>query len=79
MAKHSVPKYKKSKPRSALRYGAFKTRALKQLSNAVNLMKCHDCGAKKIVHMVCHECGKYNGRQVINKQKEIEKITKIKA
>lgn len=79
MAKHSVPKHKKSKPRSRRRHAAFKTRALRQLSNMVKLVKCPDCGAKILSHTACPDCGKYRGRQVIDKKKQIDKITKIKA
>lgn len=79
MAKHSVPKKKTSQSRSARRYGSFKTTTLKKLSGIVHLVDCPNCKAKKMQHMVCHQCGKYNGRQVIDKQKKIDKITKIKA
>ncbi len=79
MAKHPVPKQKKPKNKSKKRYGSFKTSVLKKLSNAVNLATCPDCGSKHRAHTVCQECGKYRGRQVSDKQKEIEKITKIKA
>lgn len=79
MAKHPVPKKKTSESRSKKRYGAFKTTVLTKLSNRVKLVDCPSCGAKALAHTVCHQCGKYRGRQVIDKQKEIDKITKIKA
>lgn len=79
MAKHAVPKKKKGSSKSRQVYGSFKTKVLKKLSGAVNLTKCPDCGAMRMAHTVCHECGKYRGRQVLNKQKQVEKITKIKA
>ena len=79
MAKHPVPKKKTAKPDSKRRYGSFKSKALKKLSNATKLVKCPDCDAKRLSHTVCHECGKYKGRQVIDKKREIDKITKIKA
>lgn len=79
MAKHSVPKKKMSKTRSKLRYGSFKTKTLKKLSNIVNLVPCPSCGAKKVTHTACKECGKYRGRVVIDKKKAIDRITKIKA
>jgi len=31
------------------------------------------------MHTVCHTCGHYNGRQVIDMGKKVDKITKIKA
>ena len=79
MSKHPVPKKKQPKSKSKKRYGSFKTKVLKKLSNAVNLVTCPNCGSKCLAHTVCPDCGKYRGRQVIDKQKEIEKITTIKA
>lgn len=79
MAKHPVPKKKTPKSKSKKRYGSFKTKVLTKLSDQVKLTDCPDCGAKRLAHTVCHECGKYKGRQVIDKQKEIDKITTIKA
>lgn len=79
MAKHAVPKKKQPKSKSAMRYGSFQTKVLRQLSSAINLVVCPDCGAKCLSHSACPACGKYRGRQVVNKQKEIDKITKIKA
>lgn len=79
MAKHPVPKKKTSKPRTRSRYGSFKTKILNYHSNNLNLINCPDCGAKTLMHRACGECGKYRGRQVINKSKEVDKITKIKA
>jgi len=79
MPKHPTPKKKTNKVTSKQRYGSFKTKVLRRLENTVNLVTCPNCGAKALSHTVCHECGQYRGRQVIDKQKEIEKITKIKA
>jgi len=79
MPKHPVPKKKTNKRVSKQRYGSFKTKVLKKLTNRVNLTDCPDCGAKRLIHTVCNECGKYRGRQVLDKQKKIDKITKIKA
>jgi large subunit ribosomal protein L32 len=79
MAKHPVPKKKTSKARSKRRYAAFQAHARKRLINTVHLTKCPDCGATKLLHTVCKECGKYKGRQVLNLEKKIDKITKIKA
>lgn len=78
MAKHPVPKKKASRRRSMLRYGSFKTKTLKNLSNKTKLVICPNCGEKHISHTVCKNCGQYRGRQVIDKKKQIDKITKIK-
>ncbi len=79
MPKHPVPKKKTAKKNSRQRYGSFKSKVLKKLSNLVNLTDCPNCGAKHRNHHVCHDCGQYRGRQVLNKDKDIDKITKIKA
>jgi large subunit ribosomal protein L32 len=78
MPKHPVPKKKTTKAKSKKRYGSFQTKVLRQLSN-VQLKDCPNCGAKRLAHTVCKECGQYKGRQVIDKQKQVDKITKIKA
>jgi len=79
MAKHPVPKKKTAKATSKQRYGSFKTKVLKKLTKRVNLVDCPNCGSKALAHNACPECGQYRGRQVIDKQKEIDKITKVKA
>lgn len=79
MPKHPVPKKKTTKRVSKQRYGSFQTRVLKKLTNRTKLVDCKNCGEKKLAHTVCSECGQYRGRQVIDKQKQIDKITKIKA
>jgi len=79
MAKHPVPKKKTNKSDTKRRYGSFKTKVLKKLTNLLNLVPCPDCGSKIPTHRACPDCGKYKGRQVIDKQKKVDKITKIKA
>ncbi|MBD3360864.1 50S ribosomal protein L32 [Candidatus Peregrinibacteria bacterium] len=79
MPKHPVPKKKTAKAKTKTRYGSFKTKTLKKLSNRVNLVDCPNCGSKALAHTACPQCGQYRGRQIIDKQKEVEKITKIKA
>lgn len=79
MAKHPVPKKKVSVSRQKKRYGSFKTKKLKKLAKSSNLVVCPNCGAKRLAHTVCKECGQYKGRQVLDKQKKIDKITRIKA
>jgi large subunit ribosomal protein L32 len=74
-----VPKYKTSKTKSRVRHGAYKKRIVKKMMNKLNFDKCPDCGATKINHHVCMECGKYRGKQILDKSKEIDKITTIKA
>jgi large subunit ribosomal protein L32 len=79
MAKHPVPKKKASKTRSRRRHSQFLQKARKHLKDLVHLTKCPGCGAEKLMHHICPECGKYKGRQAIDINKKIDKITKVKA
>ncbi len=79
MPKHPVPKKKTNKTTARQRYGSFKTKVLKRLEGEAKLIVCKNCGANHRSHHVCEECGQYKGRQVIDKQKKIDKITTIKA
>lgn len=79
MPKHPVPKKKTSRTATKTRYSTYQALKRKQLEDRVNLTKCLDCGAMKLQHHVCKECGKYKGREVLNVGKKIEKITKVKA
>ena len=36
--------------------------------SAPTLVRCTKCGAYKVPHRVCGECGFYNGREVIKKE-----------
>jgi large subunit ribosomal protein L32 len=58
MAKHPVPKKKTSKSKRDMR------RSHHALV-APNLTTCKNCGSKKPQHVVCAECGFYDGRQVL--------------
>lgn len=77
--KHPVPKYKKSKPRSAQRYHSFTHKTQVRLEGMVNLVDCHHCRVKKLNHFVCQNCGYYGDKKIIDMDKEIDKITKVKA
>ena len=79
MAKRPTPKKKLSNDRSNRRYASFVLKTRKKLENEVNLVKCNNCGQMKLNHHVCNECGYYNGRRVLDMEKKVEKITKVKA
>ena len=79
MSKHPTPKKKTSKSRTKRRYGSYQTKVLTMITEQVKLVTCKNCGSKRVSHTACTECGQYRGRQVIDKQKKIDKITKIKA
>lgn len=79
MSKKPTPKKKTSKSRSKRRYGSYQTKVLTQITEQVKLVTCPNCGSKTVSHTACPDCGQYRGRQVIDKKKKIDKITKIKA
>ncbi len=79
MAKHPVPKYKTPKAHTKSRYSSFKRKAITKLEGIVNLMDCPTCKQKKLAHHVCKNCGKYNKKTILNMEKEVDKITKVKA
>ncbi len=77
--KHPVPKYKTPKRKTRQRHSSFVHHAKVRILGMVNLVDCPHCKQKKLSHHVCKNCGKHNGRQVLNMAKEVEKITKVKA
>jgi large subunit ribosomal protein L32 len=79
MSKHPVPKKKTAKARTRRRYSAFEKKTQDKLIDRIHLVKCSDCGAAKMIHHVCTECGKYKGRQVVDQAKKVDKITTVKA
>ena len=79
MAKKSTPKKRQERSRSSRRYKTFQGNAQKRLVKLTSLSKCPKCKEPKLSHMACPVCGEYKGRSVIDKDKEVEKITKVKA
>ena len=79
MAKRATPKKQQANCQSSRRYKAFKNRAQKRLLATTNLTKCPKCKEDKLAHTACSICGYYKGRSVIDKEKEMDKITKVKA
>lgn len=54
----AVPKSKISKQRKHKRRTHYKL-------SAPNLVACPKCHALKLPHMVCKDCGTYNGKEVV--------------
>jgi len=77
--KHPTPKRKTSRSKVRSRYASFAAKVKKRLTNFVNLVKCSQCGEKRLSHQVCQNCGYYRGKQVIKFGKVDKKIQKIKA
>ena len=55
------PKHKHSKTRRDKRRTHYK-------ATAATVTKCSNCGAVKIPHRVCPECGYYRGKLAVEKQ-----------
>lgn len=63
----AVPKCKVSKARRNTRNSAnFK-------ASVATLVECPECHAKKQPHKVCPHCGYYNGKKVLETEKEAKK------
>lgn len=61
-----LPKRRHSKSRRDKRRTHWKLKA-------ANLSRCPQCGAPKLPHRVCPECGYYEGREIIPKKKKEKK------
>lgn len=75
----AVPKKKTSKGRTSRRHKSYVRKQVSRMQENLNLGTCADCGATKLNHHVCKSCGKYNGMQILDMSKEIDKITTLKA
>ena len=77
--KKSTPKKQQAHSQTSRRYKSFRNFARVRLSESTSLAPCPKCKEPKPLHIACPTCGTYNGRQVINMKKKIDKITKVKA
>ena len=55
----AVPKKKMSRSRSRQRKAAWKV-------SPPSTTPCPQCGAAKVPHRACPQCGTYNGREVVS-------------
>jgi len=79
MAKKSTPKKQQAHSQTSRRYKAFQNKARKRLLQTTSITKCDKCGEARLSHTACPSCGYYKGRVVIDKSREMDKITKVKA
>ena len=79
MAKRSTPKKQQANGQSTRRYKTYQNKARKRLLQATSISKCDKCGESRLSHTACPSCGYYKGRVVIDKSREMDKITKVKA
>lgn len=66
----AVPKKKKSKRQSRIKYSLYMYEERRRLKDWVNLVSCKNCGALKKNHTLCSECWFYNWKQVIEKKRK---------
>ncbi len=59
----AVPKSKQSKSRTNKRFANYK-------ATEPSLVKCEHCGALKVAHRVCKNCGFYDGKEVVAQKEE---------
>jgi large subunit ribosomal protein L32 len=57
----AVPKRKLSKARTRRRKATWKGKL-----KTPNLVECNHCHEKKLPHIICPNCGYYNGKQIIS-------------
>lgn len=79
MAKRSTPKKQQANSQTSRRYKTYQNKARKRLVNAAAVAPCPKCKEAKLQHTACSNCGEYRGRQVLNMQKKVDQITKVKA
>ena len=75
----AVPKKKTSRGCSSRRYKTYVKKQQKKILDNLVLVDCPQCKEKKIAHQVCKTCGTYNGRQVLDLEKNTKKVTKVLA
>ena len=81
MSKKPVPSKKQAPSSTGSRFGSYVRESRKKLAKKLAFGKCTDCGAVKLAHFVCKDCGKYNGKQIIEpkKFKKSEPVQEIEA
>lgn len=74
----AVPKKKTAVSYSKTRHTHYMKSQQKRITDETKIVDCKECGAPKLSHRVCKECGKYNGRQVVAEKVNME-TTRIAA
>jgi large subunit ribosomal protein L32 len=60
-------------PKRKLSKGRRDRRRSADALQAINLVQCSNCGEMRLPHTVCPSCGHYQGREVVNMEKEEKK------
>ncbi len=57
-------------PKRKLSSGRRDRRRAQDHLQAMNLVECSNCGEMRLPHTVCPNCGHYQGREVVEVEKE---------
>ncbi len=60
-------------PKRKLSKGRRDRRRSQDFLHASTLVQCSNCGEMRLAHTVCPKCGHYQGREVIEVEKEEKK------
>lgn len=74
----AVPKKKIARSYGKTRYSHYEKQEQKRIENKTHVVLCDSCGAPKLSHCACKECGKNNGRQIL-KETEKKEVTRVQA
>ena len=79
MSKRPTPKKQQSHAQTSRRFKTFQNNVRKRLTADANISECPKCHESKLPHHACPTCGSYNNRTVVDREKKMNKITKVKA
>ncbi len=79
MAKHPTPKQKVNRASVRSRYSTFTKIVRRKLTEGSPIVSCVQCKQPKVNHRVCPTCGYYASKKIVNMDKGLSKVTKIKA
>ena len=60
-------------PKRKLSKGRRDRRRAQDALTPINLVQCSNCGEMRLHHTACPKCGQYQGREVIDVEKEEKK------
>ncbi|NPV57416.1 MAG: 50S ribosomal protein L32 [Anaerolineae bacterium] len=60
-------------PKRKISKGRRDRRRAHDAIGSVNLVQCSNCGEMRLAHRVCPNCGYYQGREIIEHEKEAKK------
>ena len=79
MSKKPVPSKKQASSSTGSRWGSYVRKQRVKLKNKITLGSCGNCGAKKMAHFVCPDCGWYGERKIIETKSTTKPVQEIEA